>query len=47
MTETGPSSAQIVAEWIITDPVGDSARWWEGICRYEAGSLDDGAAMAR
>lgn len=45
MSETGPSFAQIVAEWIITDPVGDSALWREGMCRYEAGSLDDGAAM--
>jgi len=45
MTETAPSSAQIAAEWTIADPAGDSVRWWEGISRYEAGSLDDGAAM--
>lgn len=45
MFETPPSSAQIVAEWIIADPVGDSARWRDGIRRYEAGSLDDDAAM--
>jgi len=45
VSETGPSSEQIVSEWIIGDPVGDSARWWDGIRRYEAASLDDGAAM--
>lgn len=45
MAETGPSSAQIAAEWIIADTVSDSARWWEGIRRYETGALDDGAAM--
>ena len=45
MSESGPSSAQIVAEWVVAEPVGDSARWWEGMCRYEAGSLDDGAGM--
>jgi hypothetical protein len=45
VSETGPSSEQIVSEWIISDSVGDSARWWDGICRYEAASLDDGAAM--
>jgi hypothetical protein len=45
VSETGPSPAQIVAEWIVTDPVGDSAHWWQGIRSYEAGSLDDGATM--
>jgi hypothetical protein len=45
VSETGPSSAQIVAEWIIANPADDLARWREGIRRYEAGSLDDGAAM--
>jgi hypothetical protein len=46
MSETGPSSEQIVAEWIIADPADDSVRWWEGIwLRYEAASLDDGVAM--
>ena len=46
MSETDSSSAQIVAEWIITNPVDDSARWRAGMRHYEAGSLDDGAAMA-
>jgi hypothetical protein len=45
MSEMGPSSEQIVAEWIMTDPVGDSDRWREGIRRYEAGTLDDVVAM--
>lgn len=45
MSETGPSSAQIIAEWIITDPVADSARWREGMGLYEARSLDDDRAM--
>ena len=42
---SSPSSAQIVTEWAMTDPASDSARWREGISRYEAGSLDDNIAM--
>jgi hypothetical protein len=45
VSESGPSSAQIAAEWVITDPAGDLARWREGMRRYETGSLDDGVAM--
>ena len=45
MIEAAPSSAQIVTEWAMTDPASDSARWREGISRYEAGSLDDNIAM--
>lgn len=47
MTEVAPSPAQIGAEWTVTDPVGDSARWREGISRYEAVSLDDSTAMEK
>jgi hypothetical protein len=45
VSEVEPLAAQIAAEWVITDPVGDLARWREGMRAYEAGSLDDGAAM--
>ena len=45
MIETGPLPAQIAAEWITINPADDSVRWWEGMSLYEAGSLDDGAAM--
>jgi hypothetical protein len=45
MPETKPSSAQIVAEWVIANPADDSARWQEGMRRYEAEPLDDGTAM--
>ncbi|MGH3157650.1 MAG: hypothetical protein ACRDNF_13875, partial [Streptosporangiaceae bacterium] len=45
MTETAPSDAQILAEWVMANPAADSARWREGIHHYESASLDDGGIM--
>lgn len=41
----GPSVGQILSEWTIADPAADLARWREGMARYEAGALADGAEL--
>lgn len=45
MADTGPAVSQVLAEWIIADPVTDLARWQEGMSRYEAESLTDHAGL--
>lgn len=42
---SGPTTADILAEWQVGPPESDLARWTEGMRRYDAGSIDDFAEM--